>query len=105
LAWQAALRETSYADPETATVRMRAGFVESSNEFDQIDRMLERVQRLIVSNADRPIATERENVSNSRFRVPKENLIDLLFVVADACQMRNRIQLCSVLNALDKIVS
>ena len=77
--------ETGYSDPKTATVRMRAGLVKSPNESDQVDRMLERVPRSIVSNADRPIATERENVSNSRFRVPKENLLDLLFIVAVMC--------------------
>ncbi len=91
-------RETGHSDSETTAFRMRAGFVESSNEFDQIDRMLKRVPRFIVSDSSRPIATERENVSNSRLRVPKENLLDLVFVVADARQMRNRIQLCCVLN-------
>ena len=97
--------EPGHSDPEAAMVRMRTGFVESSNEFDQIYRMLKRVPRFIVSDSSRPIATKREDVSNSRLRVPKENLLDFLFVVADACQMRNRIQLCCALNALDKIVS
>ena len=84
---------------------MRSGLVESSDEFDQIDRVLKRVPLFIVSDSSRRIATERENVSNSRLRVPKENLLDLPLVVADARQMRNWIQLCRVLNALDKIVS
>ena len=67
--------------------------------------MLERVPRFIVSDSNWSIAAKRENVSNGRLRVSKENLLDLLFVVADAGQVRNRIQLCGVLNALDKIVS
>ena len=36
--------------------------------------------------------------------VSKQNRFDLLFVVADTGQMRDRIQFCCVLNALDEIV-
>ena len=84
---------------------MRAGLIESANEFDQIDCMLERVPRFIVSDSNWSITAKRENVSNGRLRVSKENLLDFLFVVADAGQVGNRIQLCGMLNALDKIVS
>src|SRR5215470_4654187 len=97
--------ETGHAYSETAAVRMRAGLVELANEFDQIDGMLERVPRFIVSNSSRPISAESEDVSYGRLRVTKENRLDLLFGVADARQMWDRIQLCCVLNAFNKIVS
>src|SRR5207244_9167283 len=99
------LGETGHSESETAALRMRAGLVESANEFDQIDRVLERVPRFIVSNSSGPITAEREDISNGRLGVSKENLFDLLFVVADASQVRDRVQLGGVLNALDKIVS
>src|SRR5439155_23648331 len=92
--------ETGHSDTKTAPVRMRAGVVESANEFDQIDCMLERVPRFTVSNSSRSIAAKREDVSNARLGVSKENRLDLLFVVADAGQVRDRVQLCCVLNAL-----
>ena len=79
-----AFRKAGHADPKTAAVRMRAGLIESANELDQIDRMLERVARFIVSNSKRPIAAERENVSNRRLGISQENRFDLLFVVTDA---------------------
>src|SRR5947208_15727350 len=97
-------RKTGYADPKTAPIRMRARFVESANELHQIDRVLKRVARLVVLNSTRPIAPERENVSNRRLSVSKENCFDFFFVVADAGQVRDRIQFCCVLNALDKIM-
>jgi hypothetical protein len=43
---------------------MGTGFVEAANEFYQVDRVLERVVRFIVSHSSRSIAAERENVSN-----------------------------------------
>src|SRR2546423_14819132 len=97
--------ETGHTDPETAAVRMGAGFVESANELYQIDRMLERVARLIVGNVARPIASERKNISNRRLRVSMQNRFDLFFIVADARQMRDRVQFCCMLNALHQIVS
>src|SRR5437016_1692084 len=98
-------RKTGHANSKTAMVRMRARFVELANEFDQIDRMFERALRLVVSNFSRPIAAERENVSNPRLGVSKQNRFDLLFVMTDAGEVRNRVQLCCTLNAFDKIVS
>src|SRR5262249_29794696 len=58
------LGKTSNANPETATVRMGAGSVEPANKFYQVNRVLERVARFIVSHSSRSIAAERENVSN-----------------------------------------
>jgi len=84
---------------------MRTRLVESANEFDQINRMLERVPQFVVSNSRWLITAERENVSNARLGVSKENRFDLLFVVADSGQVGDRIQLCRVLNPLDKIMS
>src|SRR5215471_11308819 len=98
------LWETGYSDPETAGVRMRAGLIESANEFDQIDRVFKRVARFVVSDCSGLIAAERENVSNGRLGVSKENRFDFLFGVADARQMGDRLQLCCVLNAINKIV-
>ena len=99
------LRETGHSNPETAVVRMRTGLIELANEFHQIDGMLERVPRFIVGNSSRPISAERENVSNGRLRVSKENGFDLRFVVTDAGKVGNRVELCCVLNAFDEIVS
>src|SRR5437667_6402800 len=96
--------ETGHADPEPAVVRMRAGFVESANEPNQIDRMLERIARFIVGNVARPIAPERENISNRRLRVSMQDRFNLFLVMADARQVRNRIQFRCVLNTLDKIM-
>src|SRR6266545_4466624 len=94
--------ETGHADSETAAICMRAGFVKSADKFYQIDRMLKRVPRFNVSNASRPVATERENVSNGRLRVATQNRFDLPFVVANAGQVRDGIQLRCMLNALHK---
>lgn len=97
--------ETGHPDSETAALWMRSRFVESANEFDQIDRVLKRVARFIVSNPGRPVAAKRENVSNGRLRISEKNRLNLLFVVTDTGQVRDRVQLCCVLNALDKVVS
>src|SRR5205814_10595132 len=37
-------RKTSNANPETTAVRMDAGFVEETNEFYQVDCVLERIE-------------------------------------------------------------
>src|SRR5207244_186096 len=98
------LGETSNSDPETAAVRMGAGFVEAANKFYQVDRVLERVARFIVTHFSRSIAAERENVSNGGLRVSAQNRLDFLFVVADTGKMRDRVQFCCVLNALDEVM-
>ena len=77
-------RETGHPDAEAAAVSMCARLVESPNELDQIDRMLERVARFIISDSSRSIAAQRENVSNRRLGISKQNSFDLPFVVADA---------------------
>jgi hypothetical protein len=56
--------ETRNSNPETTAVRMSTGFVEPANKFYQIDRVLERVARFIVSRSSRSIAAKRQNVSN-----------------------------------------
>src|SRR5947199_10798674 len=99
------LRETGHSNPETAVVRMRTGLVELANEFHQIDGMLERVPRFIVGNSSRPISAERENVSNGRLRVSKENGFDLLFFVTDEGKVGSRDEIWGVLNPLVEIVS
>src|SRR6266699_2785304 len=48
--------EPGHANSKTAALRMRPRLIESANEFDQIDRMLERIPRFIVSNSCRPIS-------------------------------------------------
>src|SRR5215471_866510 len=98
------LGKPSHSNSETATIRMRRGFVEAANKFYQVDRVLEGIPRFVVSHSSRPVPAEGENVSDGRFGVSEQNRFDLLFVVADARQMRDRIQFCCVLNALDKIM-
>src|SRR4030095_8236525 len=83
--------ETGHTDPETAGIGMRAGFVKSANELYQIDRMLKRIARFIVGNVARPIAPEREDISDPRLGVSDHNRLDLFFVVANARQVRDRI--------------
>src|SRR5438093_12251700 len=100
-----ALGAPGHGNPQTADARMCARLIESANEFDQIDRMLERVPRFLVSNSCRPIAAKRENVSNGRLGVSKEDRFDLLFVMTDTGEVRDRVQFCCLLNALHKIVS
>src|SRR5438046_9731733 len=98
------LDKTGHADPETAAIRMRARFVESANELHQIDCVLEGIARLIVAASPRRIAPERKNISDAGFRISNQNGFDLVFLVADSGQMRDRIQLCRSLNALDQIM-
>ena len=98
-------RKTGHADSEPAPIWMCARFVESPNELYQVDRVLKRVARFVVRNVMRSIAPERENIPNPRLRVSKQNLLDLLFIMTDARQVRDRIEFCCVLNALDEIVS
>ena len=76
--------KTSYADPETAAIGMRAGFIEFANELYQIDRVLKRISRFVIGSSTRPIASERENVSDGRVCVSKQNRLDLFLPVADA---------------------
>src|SRR5438132_1608635 len=45
------------------------------------------------------------NVLDCRLSISNQNVFDLLFIMANAGQMRDWIQFCSVLNALDEIVS
>ena len=98
-------RETGYADSKSPRIRMCARFVESSNELYQVNCVLERVSRFIVSNVLGTISPESENVPNRRLGVSKQNVLDLFFIMTDARQVRDRIQLCRVLNTLDEIVS
>ena len=51
--------KTRHTDAETAAIRMRSRFIESSNEPNQINRMLERVARFVVRDVARPVAPER----------------------------------------------
>src|SRR5438128_12458840 len=97
--------ETGHPDSETAALWMRSGFVESANEFDQIDRVLIRLARFIVSNPGRPVAAKREHVSNGRLRISENNRLNLLFVVTDTGQVLDRVRLCCVLNALVEVES
>ena len=99
-----AFRETGHADPETARIRMRTGVIESTNELHQIDRVLERIACFIVGSSLRSIASERENVANGRARVAPQNRIDFILLVADAGQVRDRIQLRRGFDPLDQIM-
>src|SRR6266446_7465089 len=96
--------KTGHSDPETAAIRMPARFVESPNELHQIDRVLEGIARLIVAASPRRVAAEGKNISDAGFRISNQNRFDLAFLVADARQVRDRIQFCRGLNALDKIM-
>jgi hypothetical protein len=96
--------KTRHTDPEAAAIRMRARFVESANELHQIDRVLKGIPRLIVAASPRRIAAERKNISDAGFRISNQNGFYLVFLVADARQVRDRIQFCRSLNALNQIM-
>src|SRR5262249_21271841 len=98
-------REPCHPDPEPATVWMSAGFVESANEFDQIDCVLKRVPRFVVCNSNRPVTPQCKNISDGSAGVSKNDRFDLLFIVSDASKVRDRVELRCLLNALDQIVS
>src|SRR5207245_10675410 len=98
-------RKTGYANSESAPIRMCARFVEPSNKLHQVDRVVKRISRFVVRSVMGPIAPECKNVPDCRLSVSKQNVFDLFFIVANAGQMRDWIQFCSVLNALDEIVS
>src|SRR5260370_28439387 len=97
-------RESGHANAKAGRIWMCARFVESSNKLYQVDRVLKRVPRFVIRNVLRPIAPERENVSDRRLGVSKQNVFDLFFIMADAGQVRDWIQFGCVLNALDEIV-
>src|SRR5437762_14242231 len=96
--------EPGHANSKTAVVRMRPGLIESANEFDQIDRMLERVPRFIVSNSCRRIASKRENIYNGRLGVAPQARYDLLCVMTHTGEVRHRVELCCLCIALHKVV-
>ena len=77
---------------------MRSAFVETPDELHQVGRMLERIAGFVVSAFARRIAAERENVSDARLGVTPQDRFDLRLAVADARQVRNRIELGRVLN-------
>ena|SRR5437588_6301134 len=97
-------RKTGHADSESARIRMSARFVEFSNELHQVDRVLKGILRFVVRNVLRSIAPERENVPNRGLSVSNQNLFNLFFIVTNTGQVRDRIQFCRVLNALDETV-
>src|ERR1700680_3794603 len=96
--------KASHANPETAALGMPARFVEFANELHQIDRVLKGIARLIVAASPRRIAAECKNISDAGCRISNQNRFDLVFLVADARQVWDRIQFCRGLNALDKIM-
>ncbi len=96
--------KTSHANPKPALIRMLAGFIESADEPDQINRVRKGVADFIVRNFRRSVAPKRENISDGCPGIATENQLNLLFIVANAGQMRNGIEFCGVLNSLDEIV-
>jgi hypothetical protein len=99
-----AFRETGHTDPETAAIGMRAGFVEFANELHQIDRVLEDVGGFVVDASVGRIATQGENISDAGLGVAPQNRFDLAVLVADASEVRDRVEFRSGLNALDEVV-
>src|SRR5205823_5749415 len=78
--------KAGHTDAKTARIGMGSGFVETTDKFHEIARVLKRVARLIVVAFAWRIAAERENVSNARLRVAAQNRFDLRFAVADTGQ-------------------
>ena len=71
LSWSAATAMVAERDPGLAAVievagpiRMHARFVKFPDELYQVNRVLKRLLRFVVSNINRAIASKRENVSD-----------------------------------------
>src|SRR5690348_10478959 len=94
------LRETGDTNPETAPIPVHARLVKPPDKPNKVYSVLERIARWIIRQFARTIASQRENVPNPGRGITSENLRYLLFVVADAGQMRGRLQLRCMLNPL-----
>src|SRR3954447_8845756 len=99
-----AFRETGHANTKASGVRMNTRLVKTLDEADQVGRVLKRVLRFVVGEPPGRIAAERENVGDAGLRVTRQDGFDLGLVMADARQMRDRLDLCGVLNPLDQIM-
>ena len=97
-------RKSRDANSESTPVGMVSRFTELSNEFHQIDRVLEVIIRLSIRIAFWGIATERKNIADACLRVTFENSGDLRFVVAHTREMRDRVQRGRPLDPHDKIM-
>jgi hypothetical protein len=97
-------RKSRNANSESAPVGMVSRFTELSNEFDEINRVLEVIIRLSIRGAFWGIATEGKNIADACLRVAFENSGDLRLVVAHTREMRNRVQRGRPLDPDDKIM-
>lgn len=97
-------RESCHTNSKSATVRMVTRFVKLSNEFDQIDRMLEVIVCLAILVAFWGIAAKREDIADACLRVTFENSGDLRFVVTHAREMGDRIERGRALDTHDEIM-
>src|SRR5262249_26202812 len=82
--------KTGHAESKPAWIRMGTRFIESLNKFYQVDRVSKRITQLVIRHVMRSIASKRENVSNPGLGVSKQYLLDFLFVVTNASQVRDR---------------
>ena len=99
-------REPSDADAEAAPVGMRAALVQPADEAHQVGRMLERIGLAVVvlrrRAADRPRA--RGCCSLPACRILRQDLLDLRLAVADAGQVRDRVERGGLLQPQHQIV-
>src|ERR1700682_6672673 len=93
--------KTGHAYPKAAAIRMRARFVESPNELHQIARVLERIAGFVIAASARRVATQRKNICDARLCVPQQDRLDLVFLMANASQVRDRVEVCGGLNTLN----
>src|ERR1043166_4379023 len=99
-----AFGKAGHADSETAWIWMGPGLIKSPDKPYQIDRVLECIARFVIRKIFRAIAAEGEDVSDLGLGIPMQNILDFRFIVANTGQMRDRIQLCRVLNSFHQIV-
>ena len=85
--------ETRDTDAKSAFVGVGSRIAELANESNQIRRVLESVLASIIAGEIAwRVAAQSENVADACRGVALENAIDVLFAVANAGQVRNRIQ-------------
>ena len=80
-------------DANAETLAITVSFAELADESHQIRGMLKGVALpIVVRKIARRIAAQRKRVLNARFRILRQNLVYVAFVVTDTRQVRDRIE-------------
>lgn len=97
--------KTRHADAEAAWVGMDATRIEFLDEGDQVGGAMKSIRAAVMLGATgRHVAAERENVGDIMFGVPLQHTAYLVFRVAHAGQVRDRVALGRLLEPDNQIV-